>query len=272
MGKAAGKAAGKAVARKRPGWMGNIVALVVFIAAIVAWQWTRAPESPGPPAEEAVTTAGTAQMETPRDGGTASLPRREAAGPVIEAVRITPANPVATEAITAVAFLIGGDTGGAEFTYQWKRNGEIIPGATADVLKAPSLKRGDRVSVEVRARRHGMTSPPVESQVVISNQPPSLEMKIMTPRVLLGEPFEIQLTAGGKTAKGEGCVFALQPPLVAGMTIDARTGRIVWTPARAYTGKVLFGAAVTDADGNSASRVFELDLGTASGAAPERQP
>ena len=34
------------------------------------------------------------------------------------------------------------------------------------------------------------------------------------------------------------------------MTIDVNTGKIIWTPQRVLKGKLKFGAAATDTDGN----------------------
>jgi hypothetical protein len=184
------------------------------------------------------------------------------AGLTIAAIRLTPTQPVATDPITAVVSTAGGDDTGLTFTYQWRRNDQFIPDATANVLKDASLKRGDRISVVATAYRDGTAGPPAESQtVVVSSLPPALEMKILTPQVRLGQPFEIQLT--GAAPDGAKIVYSLTAPFIEGMTIDGNTGKIIWTPARTYTGKLLFGAAAIDPDGNKSARVFELDMGLA---------
>ncbi|MFA5181912.1 MAG: putative Ig domain-containing protein [Syntrophales bacterium] len=252
-----------------------VVVFAVIGAMIIIWQWNRAPATKS--TTTAVTQTGTSAavatapgMDTTTSGATAptagmsTYAGAEGTGLIIAAVRITPTQPMATDPITAVVSLAGGDAAGTTFTYQWKRNDQFIPEATTNVLKDTSIKRRDRVSVVVTAFRDGVSGPPVESQaVVVNSPPPALEMKILTPQVRLGQPFEIQLT--GVAPDGGKAVYSLASPFVEGMTIDGNTGKIIWTPPRAFTGKLLFGAVAADPDGNKTSRVFELDMGVAPG-------
>lgn len=260
---------GKPAARKKLDVKSAIVAFAVFSAVIIIWQWNRSSATaPAPPAgvQTGTSAAVATGVETATSGASAakSTAGAEGTGLIIAAVRVTPTQPVATDPITAVVSLVSGDTAEITFTYQWKRNDQFIPEATANVLKDTSLKRGDRVSVVATAFRDGVAGPPAESQsVVVNSPPPALEMKILTPQVRLGQPFGIQLT--GAAPDGDKVVYSLTSPFVEGMTIDGNTGKIIWTPARVYSGKLLFGAAATDPDGNKATRVFELDMGAAPG-------
>ena len=188
----------------------------------------------------------------------------EGTGLAIAAIRVTPTQPVATDPITAVVSLAGGDATGITFTYQWKRNDQFIPEATASVLKDTPLKRGDRISVVATAFRDGAAGPPAESQIVlIYSQPPTLEMKILTPQIRLGLPIEIQLT--GAAPDGDKVLYSLISPFVESMIIDGNTGKIIWTPQRVLPGKLKFGAAATDTDGNKTMKIFELDMGIEQG-------
>jgi hypothetical protein len=267
---------GKPAAKKKLSVKSAIIAFAVFSAVIIIWQWNRSPaKAPATPAS--VATAG---VETPTSGAPApaaetststgpwtsnSAAGAEGTGLIIAAIRVSPTQPVATDPITAVVSLAGGgDATGITFTYQWKRNNQFIPEATASILKDTPLQRWDRISVVATAFRDGVAGPPAESQaVLIYGLPPTLEMKILTPQIRLGQPFEIQLFTTAPA--GDKVVYSLTSPFLEEMTIDGNTGKIIWTPKRVLKGKLLFGAAVADTDGSKTTKVFELDMGIEQG-------
>ncbi len=254
---------GKPTAQKKLSVKSAIVAFAVFSALIIIWQWNRSPATA--PATPAGVETGTLAAVTTAPGVETATSGGEGSGLIIAAVRVSPTQPVATDPITAVVSLVGGDASVTTFTYQWKRNGQVIPEATANVLKDIPLKRRDRISVVATAFRNGASGPPAESQIVfIHGLPPTLEMKILTPKIRLGEPFEIQLITAA-ASDSDKVVYSLISPFVEGMTIDGYTGKIIWTPPRVFKGKLLFGATVADTDGNKTTRVFELDMGTEPG-------
>lgn len=275
---------GKPAAQKKLGVKNAIIAFAVFSAMIIIWQWNRSPATapatpagvqtetsaavataPGVETATSGVTAPTAGMSTAAGASAAkSATGAEGAGLIIAAVRITPTQPLATDPITAVVSLASGDATGITFTYQWKRNDQFIPEATTNVLKDTPLKRRDRINAVATAVRDGVAGPPAESKtVVIYSLPPSLEMKILTPQVRMGLPITIQLT--GAAPDGDKIVFSLISPFVEGMAIDGNTGKIIWTPQRVLKGKLKFGAAATDTDGNKTLKVFELDMGIGQG-------
>ena len=269
---------GKPAARKKLSVKSAIVAFAVFSAVIIIWQWNRT-HSTAPAMPSGVQTGATAAVATAPGVETApttelstatgtwavkSTAVVEGTGLAIAAIRVTPTQPVATDPITAVVSLAGGDATGITLTYQWKRNDQFIPEATASVLKDTPLKRGDRISVVATAFRDGAAGPPAESQIVlIYSQPPTLEMKILTPQIRLGLPIEIQLT--GAAPDGDKVLYSLISPFVESMIIDGNTGKIIWTPQRVLPGKLKFGAAATDTDGNKTMKIFELDMGIEQG-------
>jgi len=261
---------GKPAAQKKFSVKSAIIAFAVFSAVVIIWQWNRSPATaPTVPAgsQTGTTTAvaPTAAEETAVGASAAkSTAGTEASGLIIAAIRITPTQPLAAEPITAVVSLAGGDAEGITFTYQWKRNDQFIPEATTNILKDTPLKRRDRISVVATAVRDGVSGPPTESQtVVIYSLPPSLDMKIVTPQIRMGLPIEIQLI--GSAPDGDKVVYSLLSPFIEGMTIDGNTGKIIWTPLRVLKGKLKFGAAAIDTDGNKTMKVFELDMGIEQG-------
>jgi len=274
---------GKPAAKKKLSVKSAIIAVAVFSAVIIIWQWNRSPaKAPATPAgvqTETSASVATAGVEPATSGATApaaetststgpwttkSAAGAEGTGLIIAAVRVSPTQPVATDPITAVVFLAGGDATGVTFTYQWKRNDQFIPEATASILKDTPLKRWDRISVVATAFRDGVAGPPAESKaVLIYSLPPTLEMKILTPQIRLGQPFEIQLITAAPA--GDKVVYSLISPFLEEMNIDGNTGKIIWAPKRVLKGKLLFGAAVADTDGNKTTKVFELDMGIEQG-------
>ena len=275
---------GKPAAKKKLSLKSAIVAVAVFSALIIIWQWNRSPATaPATPAGVQTGTpasVATAGVETATSGvpapaaetststgpwTTKSATGAEGTGLIIADVRISPAQPVATDPITAVVSLAGGgDATGITFTYQWKRNDQIIPEATTNILKDTPLNRRDRISVVATAFRDGVAGPPAKSQIVlIYSMPLTLEMKILTPQIRLGQPFEIQLITAAPA--GDKVVYSLISPFLEEMTIDGNTGKIIWTPKRVLKGKLLFGASVADTDGSTTTKVFELDMGIEQG-------
>jgi len=272
---------GKPADQKKLSVKNAIIAFALFSAVIIIWQWNRTPETlPIKPAgiqtetSAAVATAPGMEMATSGatvpagvmstasagGGSTNNAAGAEGGGLIIADVRITPSQPLATDTMKAVVTLAGGDATGINLTYQWKINDQSIFEATDIVLKDKPLKRRDRISVVATALRDGIAGPPAESKtVVIYSTPPSLEMKVVTPQVRLGLPVEIQLT--GAAPDGDKVVFSLISPFVEGMMIAGNTGKIVWTPQRVLPGKLKFGAAATDTDGNKTMKIFELDMG-----------
>ena len=267
---------GKPAAKKKLGVKEAIVAFIVISAAIIIWQWNRSPvitpatSSGGAQKETAVAVKTAPGMETAAATATApgagmrAAAEAEGSSLIIADIRITPDQPLATDTLKAIVSLASGDATGITLAYQWKINEQSIFEATEQVLKDRPLKRRDRVSVVVTASRNGITGPPAESKpVLIHSLPPSLDMKIVTSQIRMGLPIEIQLT--GAAPDGDKVVYALTPPLLEGMTIDGNTGKISWKPQRVSKGKLKFGAAATDSDGNKTIKVFELDMGIEQG-------
>ena len=262
---------GKTAERKRLTVKSSVLALAILVTVIILWQWNRTPanvpavgQTGKSAADGSAAAVVTKTVAAPGASAVQSAVGTEGVGAIIAAIRITPSQPVATDSIKAEVSLADRDAEGVTFTYKWKVNDIFIPQATADVLKDTPLKRRDRVSVVATAFRDGKAGPPAESQtVVLHSLPPSLEMKIITAQIRLGQPAEIQLT--GAAPDGEKVVFSLISPYMEGMTIDANTGKILWTPQRVLKGKLPFGAAAADTDGNKTMKIFELDLGIEKG-------
>lgn len=271
---------GKTINEKKLSIKSVVIAFVIFCASVIIWQWYHSSKTAPTTPEGVQTGSSAAVVSAPPGGDPATLAGlsttnagaaavkntavTEGADLIIADVRITPNQPMATDTLKAVVSLAGGDATGITLTYQWKINDQAVFEATDIVLKDKPLKRRDRVSVVVTAVRDGVAGPSTESKtVVIYSQPPSLDMKIDTPQIRLGLPIEIQLSS--TAPDGDKIVYSLTAPFLDGMTINGNTGKISWTPQRVIPGKLKFGAAATDTDGNKTMKVFELDMGIEAG-------
>jgi hypothetical protein len=108
----------------------------------------------------------------------AASPIRTGPIPTVVAVRILPEHPTPLSTLDAHARFSGGQP--AQVTYQWLRNGNPIPGASGPTLAGESLRKGDFISVQVRAGQsggEGVTS----DAVVVGNTAPVVGWVGITP-------------------------------------------------------------------------------------------
>jgi len=134
-------------------------------------------------------------------------------------------------------------------TYQWLRNGEEIPGATAATLAAKDLRKGDRITVRVTVSDLEATTPPQESQpAVILNSPPRV---LGGPRWETGPDGTITYQMVAEDPDGDVLVFTLSPNAPKGMSLDGRTGILRFRPAAGDAGTHRFSVTINDGDGGA---------------------
>ena len=145
------------------------------------------------------------------------------------------------------------------YRYQWRVNGRIVEGEREETLNLSAFQKGDLVAVTVSPAAGQSAGFPVESQpVLIHAIPPSLELKDVRQSRKAGEPLELQLA--GSAPDGAKLTFNLVDPLVAGMTIDPRSGRITWQPQAGQKGPVRFGASAEDDNTTKVTKIFEISI------------
>jgi hypothetical protein len=180
----------------------------------------------------------------PKDGSVSEPPAVSLPGlsgddrkdfPVIRTIRFLPPQPTRMDTLKAEVLTEAPDPSRIIYAYVWKVNDRIVEGAEGDTLNLSSLKKMDLITVIVTPYDGDSKGFPVESPVaVIYGIPPSLH------------------------PDSAGVTFTLEAPIVPGMSIDNRTGKITWIIQPDQKGKVRFGAAVEDSDKTKVTKVFDI--------------
>lgn len=258
--KAAAAPAGKLrVGPKRILIFGGGAAAIIIVLLI----FYVVPRKDAPP--EAPTQATTlAPVSVPEQPG-ASLPalsgndRKEF--PAIRTIRFEPPQPTRMDTLRAEILTDSRDPGRITYTYVWKVNDRIVEKARGDTLDLASLaiNKRDLITVSVTPYDGDRKGFVVESPVVaVHGIPPTLDMKMLQGRRKASEPLEIQLISVHPDS--EGVVFSLESPIVPGMSIDAKSGKITWVIQPDQEGIIHFGAAVEDADQTRITRIFNITV------------
>jgi hypothetical protein len=250
----------KAAALPRRIWVtGGVAALVIVIAWLLLSPAQR--EAPLPtPSPGAARTEGGALYGTPPTSPPlpeAGIPEQELA--FIEAVHLQPTRPTRMDSLQAEVAAAPDAPQKLAYTYQWKVNDRVIPEAAESTLILTPFKKGDMISVTVTPHDGTTEGLAVESPLVaVHSIAPSLELKAMRQTRKPGEPIELQLV--GVAPDGDQIAFSLEPPLVSGMTIDRRSGKISWPLQPDQKGFFRFGAAVEDDQGTKVTKIFDITV------------
>lgn len=177
---------------------------------------------------------------------------------LIRTVRLLPPHPTRQDRLRAeVVAEPGGE--GLTFTYQWRVNDLVVPEASGEALDLAAYRKGDLVSVTVTPRAGERAGAAVQSPLaLIHSAPPTLELLASRQSRRDGQPIELQLLA--TAADGKITAFSLAEPRLAGMTVEAGSGRIVWNPQPDQRGTLRFAAAVMDDNGTKIVKTFEITL------------
>jgi hypothetical protein len=252
----------KAAALPRRAWAVGGAALLVFA---IGWCMLTPTHKESPrttPSSEAAGTVGTPEtadnpspaFAVPPD---TAIPEDELT--FIQAVRLQPSQPTRMDRLTVEVAAAPTAPERPAYIYQWKVNDQVIGTETGSTLNLSPFKKGDAITVIVTPHDGDTYGHAVESPLVaVHSIPPSLELKAMRQARKTGQPIELQLV--GTAPDGNLVAFSLEPPLVSGMTIDARSGKISWLPRPDQKGTVRFRAAVEDDNGTKVTKNFDITL------------
>lgn len=234
----------------------------VALAMVVAWFLFMPAQREAPrttPSSGAVGT-GSGLNGSPR--ASVALPDagiREQELAYIQAVRVQPSRPNRMDSLQAEVVVAPAAPPKLVYTYRWKVNDRIVREATGSTLISSPFKKGDLITVTVTPNDGTTDGLAVESPIVaIHSAAPSLELKAMRQARKPGKPIELQLVCVAPDS--DQIAFSLEPPLVPGMAIDRRSGKISWTPEPDQKGSFRFGVAVEDDQGTKVTKIFDITL------------
>lgn len=147
----------------------------------------------------------------------------------------------------------GSDVDGDEvsITYEWSKNGE--PAGTERQIAA-AIKRGDKITIKLRAYDGEKYSIPVVMTREVLNLPPMITEK--KDFIMKGNLFTYQFKAVDPDE--DTLVYTLKSA-PAGMTIDQKTGIIRWNMPEDFQGKISFAVSVSDGNGGEAKQDFVFE-------------
>jgi hypothetical protein len=141
---------------------------------------------------------------------------------------LTPSQPNSSVDLVAAPDVYEPDGDPVALTYEWLRDGTVIPNQTADTLPASETTRDQLISVRVQAS-DGTTTVEATASVTILDSPPRLSVASPPTTVVHGAPVTFTATvsdADGDPVDHLDFVLAYGP---AGMTVDPDTGVVSWT-------------------------------------------
>ena len=186
-------------------------------------------------------------------------PSEQEERPTIQSIRLTPPQPTRTDIKAEVVAAAYSAPGHIAYTYLWKVNNRAVEDATGDTLDLSALKKGDLVTVTVTPYEGDKAGFPVESAViVIHGIPPSLDLQAPLKKTKVGTPLELQLVSVHPDS--DTITFSLEAPLLPGMSIDGKTGKITWLVPPNQKGTLHFGAAVEDTDKTKVTKTFDINV------------
>jgi hypothetical protein len=116
--------------------------------------------------------------------------------PIIRSVRILPSSITLGEPISVQADAFDPDAADfVTYRHHWRVNGVTVPGETLSTFNAKTLKRGDRLSVEVTPYDGTMEGAPVKADAAVGNTSPHVAELLFEPAdVHVGDRIVLQVT------------------------------------------------------------------------------
>ena len=153
-----------------------------------------------------------------------------------------------------------------DLTYRWLKNDVVIKEGGEPFLMMTGLNAQDQIAVEVTAHDPSATGDPLRSNVLtVGNRPPKILS--VPPASGATSPYEYMVKA--VDPDGDHVAFQLEtaPP---GMTINEKSGQIVWSIPSDQQG--IFRVKVVAQDGQGGSAFQEFDLTLSAAAPPPSKP
>jgi hypothetical protein len=239
------------------------IALVIIIIVFLFFGSPRKEAPPKTPSKAAALLPGVAS-ERPTEQPASPLRKattpEEEERPTIQSIRFHPPQPTRMDTLKAeVVTATYTNPGRITCAYVWKVNNRIVEGEAGNTLTLSNFRKRDLVTVTVTPHDGDKTGFPTDSPVaLIYGIPPSLDLQTPIKTKKTGEPLELQLVS--LHPDSDGITFSLEAPLVPGMSIDSRTGKITWIIPPNQKGTIRFGAAVEDTDKTKVTKTFDMTM------------
>ncbi len=178
--------------------------------------------------------------------------------PVVKSIRIERISGTDTgNGFRAIVEATDPDGDVISFRYQWKLDGEEIPGATDEILEwREGFKRGSIISISVipfDGQDEGVWN--AEGSYTIPNSPPIITSEPVQPV----EDGKFSYTIKAEDPDGDPIEYTLKNAPI-GMTLEPATGLITWDFGEAGTGQHIVEIVVTDSEGAKTSQTLTLNI------------
>jgi Putative Ig domain len=194
-----------------------------------------------------------------KDHGTAFKSQAVVIGntpPIVSNIAIEPDEQALVRRLVVKADVSDPDGDMIAIVYRWKKNETVVKEGEASELDIAGFSTKDSIQVDILASDGITEAKPVPSNVfVLNNTAPKITSLPVS--ALQGSHYEYQVTASDPD--GDPITYGLEgAPL--GMTIDARSGMLRWTPGADAVGVQHVRIMAKDARGAFATQEFELSL------------
>ena len=199
---------------------------------------------------------------TPSDGKAEGLPFLSSpvvilnGPPEVREVWIEPKRPAAGDSLKAFAKGFDPDGDFIYYSYQWEKNGKVLPEEKGPVLEQGQFKKGDSLAVNIIPDDREIQGPPKKSEpVLISNSPPIILSS--PPDTLEGTAYKYQVKANDPDQDPVTFTLKSAPK---GMVMDKGTGLIQWEVRKEDKGTYPIEIEATDIEGGKSVQRFTLTI------------
>jgi len=174
--------------------------------------------------------------------------------PVIQDARIEPRVAYSHDRLQVHAKASDIDSDSIYYTYQWEKNGVILPEEKSEVLERGQFKKGDSIiAIVTPDDREGVGLPKKTTPAIISNGPPLIVSS--PPTRTEGSKYSYQVKANDPDNDPIGFGLKSYPK---GMEIDQKTGVILWEVKNGDKGSHSIEIEASDPEGAKSFQRFTL--------------